>query len=196
MGADSMRDDSLMDARILAGAKWLDEKYPGWVDRVNLDTLSQANGTLCILTQASGIGVFFYVKAVNGLTAREACAYGFDSWDGEYAKDTENWKRLIQFRRQVVAELKITEPEHAQDSVRAIRIIEMRGPREWVERTLEQSWLQPGRDMSLSIHPPRYIQEIARVVETVDLKKEQEEWKADTKDYLDSLFNPVVVYDK
>lgn len=40
--------------RVEAGAAWLDANRPGWVDRINLETLDMASPRRCILGQEYG----------------------------------------------------------------------------------------------------------------------------------------------
>lgn len=48
-----------------------------------------------------------------------------------------------------------------KEIVRAIRVLEYVGPKDWVEFTLEKSFLQPGKPPDF-IAPPRSMREIAR----------------------------------
>jgi hypothetical protein len=40
--------------RVANGARWLDENFPGWEDRINLNTLRLDDGELCICGQVFG----------------------------------------------------------------------------------------------------------------------------------------------
>lgn len=40
--------------RVAAGAAWLDEHHPGWVDRIDLDRLNLADRKACVLGQMFG----------------------------------------------------------------------------------------------------------------------------------------------
>ena len=40
-----------VNVRVRNGARWLDENFPGWVDRIDLETLNLSNGESCICGQ-------------------------------------------------------------------------------------------------------------------------------------------------
>lgn len=91
-----------IEERIAAGAAWLDANRPGWVDRIDLDTLRLDNPCRCILGQEYGD---FYTAPyeIRGVLGEMATQLGFDAKltdDGaDYAELTEAWQRLILARR-------------------------------------------------------------------------------------------------
>lgn len=100
-------------ARVAVGADWLDERHPGWVDAIDIDTLDMASDCNCILGQQFGD----YANAVDDypgegddfLTTDETTALGFyaggadsDTGRRDYPLLTAEWKRLILSRREAV----------------------------------------------------------------------------------------------
>lgn len=100
------------EERVAAGMAWLDEQYPGWVDRADLDRIDVGSDCDCPLGQE--LGDF----ADAPLLLAEAVTLGFyaerDLWvaipfgrpthspaevDAEYAELTEVWRELILARR-------------------------------------------------------------------------------------------------
>jgi hypothetical protein len=85
--------------RVAAGAAWLDEHRPGWVERVNLDTLDLGDSCECVLGQEYGdfwkapTEVIFedYVRGFNRSSSRD------DS--SAYEPLTAAWRVLIEARR-------------------------------------------------------------------------------------------------
>lgn len=47
--------------RVANGARWLDENFPGWVERIDIKTLNLASGNSCICGQ-----VFYSKRRTNG----------------------------------------------------------------------------------------------------------------------------------
>lgn len=96
--------------RVAAGAAWLDEKYPAWIDRIDVDTLNVASPCKCILGQAFGDYDTSPYDArwspTGGYAARDR-GFNVDVWDempyveeeAEYADLTAEWRRLIESRR-------------------------------------------------------------------------------------------------
>jgi hypothetical protein len=93
-----------IDERVAAGAAWLDEHRPGWVDRIDLNTLDLGDGCYCILGQTDGY--FWDVPEVTSLynyadvfAELGLFAAGGIEGDAEYSALTEAWRRLITARR-------------------------------------------------------------------------------------------------
>ena len=64
-------------ARVEAGAKFLDEKHPGWENKINLETLAMNSSWRCILGQL--YGSFAYGVKGLGLTGlAQETALGFN----------------------------------------------------------------------------------------------------------------------
>lgn len=63
----------------------------------------------------------------------------------------------------------------ADDIVKVLRVIEMKGPRSWVEGTLKRSWLQPQTEKPVGLtRSGATIRELARVLEVVPPAEEEE----------------------
>jgi hypothetical protein len=97
--------------RVEAGAAWLDENMPGWVDVIDLDTLDLASGCSCVLgqlaadvQQGAGYGAFRGREAKHlglpYLTSFEAERLGFVNSKNEYDELNELWTALISRRRE------------------------------------------------------------------------------------------------
>lgn len=114
-------------ARVARGAALLDEKLPGWVERIDLGELDLANCFGCVLGQTfynewdeahldirGGITPYdfgaaelfgFEATSAAALLAREPGVYGFTGIPEEADKEatfdalTAEWKRLILARR-------------------------------------------------------------------------------------------------
>lgn len=67
--------------RVENGARWLDENFPGWEDRINIDTLDLSNGQRCICGQ---------VFAKNAKKSR-ARADGFDYAVSNLFSEANSW---------------------------------------------------------------------------------------------------------
>lgn len=100
-----------IEARVARGAALLDEKLPGWVDRINLDKLDLTCGCHCILGQTwdgnGDVGEEYWLHAErlfdddSDLFVAPA-DHGFNAHDGEgeeYAALAIEWRRLILARR-------------------------------------------------------------------------------------------------
>lgn len=113
-------------ARVSKGMALLDEKLPGWTDRINLETLDVSSGTHCVAAQLSGVDNYVYGLRMLGLEGgRERFLHGFmaegdceccndgltlpEGYHQEqgYATLTDLWRRAIQERR--TADLKASE---------------------------------------------------------------------------------------
>ena len=108
---------STIAERVAAGAAWLDENRPGWVERIDLQTLNLGDPCRCVLGQEYGS----YGQAPDeplGIGQPEdeiAAGLGFNAYilRGDYLADdfdftptvdefialTAEWRRLITARR-------------------------------------------------------------------------------------------------
>ena len=73
-----------LQARVAAGARWLDAQMPGWHDRVDLDRLVTRRSGCCVLGQLYGD----YYQAP--LALERAVAYGFDTALGAQPHDRDD----------------------------------------------------------------------------------------------------------
>lgn len=91
-------------ARVRKGAALLDERVPGWADRVNRLRLAVSDGNACVLAQVTGV---HYGRALSllDLTYRDGPAYGLAS-EGETPEQVDEDFRLL------------TECWHAEISIR------------------------------------------------------------------------------
>jgi hypothetical protein len=94
--------------RVQRGAVLLDERFPGWVDDVNLSTLDMHSLDDCVLGQVAharldvnevstgwGAGMEYLFKSTDSYVSE---AYGFDGVQ-EYGALGAAWRRLIEERR-------------------------------------------------------------------------------------------------
>lgn len=101
-----------VEDRVARGAALLDEKVPGWVDLIDLDTLDLGSPCRCILGQTFadhpdadltpftfGVDSIFKV----GADADDIAAYGFEVYLDDladyYWSLTDEWTRVILARR-------------------------------------------------------------------------------------------------
>lgn len=78
------------EARVARGIALLDEKMPGWADKIDLDTLAISSGTHCVTAQLSGRGNFAVGMQMLGLSEDGHCVgsytdHGFQA-EGESAE--------------------------------------------------------------------------------------------------------------
>lgn len=43
-----------IEERVLRGAAWMDEHFPGWAEKVNTETIDQSSSINCVMGQATG----------------------------------------------------------------------------------------------------------------------------------------------
>ena len=95
-----------VQTRVAAGVAFLDERVPGWLDKVNVDDLQIWSGTQCVLGQIYGeytLGV-----AWLRLDTKGAAELGFQAWSHEtdfvsfmldtaqqYAALNREWRRVL-----------------------------------------------------------------------------------------------------
>ena len=97
--------------RVAKGAALLDEKRPGWVDRIDLDTLDIDNCEDCVLGQAfeaevhddENCGYTDGLEALGIPSGRPEEDFGFDAHRADQASLTAEWKRVITARREASA---------------------------------------------------------------------------------------------
>jgi hypothetical protein len=97
-------------ARVARGAALLDEKLPGWADRIDLDRLDLASPCRCVLGQLwldKPLGdhedPFDAAMGDLDLGFSEPSRFGFDRYghsnDTEYMRLDAAWRELIESRR-------------------------------------------------------------------------------------------------
>lgn len=102
-----------VQARVAAGAAWLDRERPGWVGEINVLTLNIANPFTCVLGQLYGGGEedrIGYYHAVNNVLegrAQQAVELGFQTdayFPGDRRLDlerlTEEWLQVVTAKRE------------------------------------------------------------------------------------------------
>ena len=85
--------------KVAKGAALLDNKVPGWRNRVNAEILDQSDGEKCVLGQLYGV----YFRGIESLhiDIADAADYGFNatsggvSWTKENRELTGIWKALL-----------------------------------------------------------------------------------------------------
>jgi hypothetical protein len=85
--------------RVNAGAAWLDEHEPGWVDRINRDRLDLEDCNRCVGGQLAGWYHYFLQR--HDLTDDTAVRLGFDhplGISGDFDPLTAAWRELIATR--------------------------------------------------------------------------------------------------
>lgn len=107
---------STITERTERGAAFLDEKHPGWWQRIDLGALDIASRCGCIVGQLAGltndrglayewaikeVGVGYRDEVLMGFEARATRELGAhnEAIDAEYAALTEAWRDLIAGRR-------------------------------------------------------------------------------------------------
>lgn len=101
--------------RVAAGAAWLDEHEPGWVDLIDLDKLNLASGCRCILGQLESPRLdpdydppdTAYVEALDHYGVADPDGLGFNVEPAlprqirheQFQALTAAWRELIQQRR-------------------------------------------------------------------------------------------------
>lgn len=95
--------------RVAAGAAWLDEHQPGWIDVIDLERLDLQAACFCILGQLHGN--FWTSPSFTGDRTRRieaAAPYGFaiddeggglEVEEAQYEALTAAWRELIEQRR-------------------------------------------------------------------------------------------------
>jgi hypothetical protein len=105
---------NIVAERVAKGAALLDEKVPGWDQRIDLEILAMRGTCECVLGQlfeptpegADGYWVGLDRLAISRLGAAHAAEYGFACETSEiesYVALGAEWRRLIGARRTEVA---------------------------------------------------------------------------------------------
>lgn len=80
-------------ARVRKGAALLDERVPGWADRIDRMRLAVSDGNACVLAQVVGKHYAYGLRLVS-LSPKDGPMYGFAS-DGETSEQTNEDFRLL-----------------------------------------------------------------------------------------------------
>ncbi len=91
-------------ARIARGAAYLDERAPGWRQRINLGRLNLSECTRCVLGQLAGghEAIWEYILRSFGIDEFDNADYdmGFNCHDEELFADlTDEWVQYIEATR-------------------------------------------------------------------------------------------------
>lgn len=84
------------DKRVALGAKRMDQIRPGWVDKINLDTLNQRFADHCVMGQTGG---YWSVPSEDRPNSEGFGLDYKDDFTGNWVLLTDAWKRLIIARR-------------------------------------------------------------------------------------------------
>lgn len=108
-------------ARVAQGMALLDEKMPGWAERIDLERLDIASGTHCVAAQLSGEDNYYRGFHLLGITGRDRFEHGFMAestceccndgltlplgynQDTAYATLTRLWREAIEQRQKASA---------------------------------------------------------------------------------------------
>lgn len=92
-------------ANVERGAAFLDERVPGWEEKLNLRTLNVSSTRGCVLGQLHRKNRGDYAAYARGLETlglsdREAARLGFDIWGMQtFYRLTSGWKAMVLKRR-------------------------------------------------------------------------------------------------
>lgn len=98
----------MLDHNINQGVAWLDEKYPGWLDVINVDSLDMTEAHSCILGQTHALlasnpsSVWSNILLKEDLTNEDAIDLAFNSratHGGAFSTLTAAWKQKIRILR-------------------------------------------------------------------------------------------------
>jgi hypothetical protein len=78
-----------VDDRVRSGAAFLDERYPEWVERIDLDELDMNDCKSCIVGQAVANYSTFFSDAEENCGLPGALGFNLD-----YTDDYDNWPDL------------------------------------------------------------------------------------------------------
>jgi hypothetical protein len=110
----------LLQERAAAGAQLLDERMPGWWERIDVKGLRLESCSSCILGQLGGFEATAYDC---GLSSKETCLFGFDMWDlpsclyPQVLFWGEVWNALTDCWRAEIAERKVRVPHDTREMV-------------------------------------------------------------------------------
>ena len=102
--------------RIERGMTLFDDKMPGWIDKIDLDRLDQADGEACVVGQThreegsrygrywaglEALGLADHLFTASTTASTVAAAYGFETRDGRESYDalTRAWRAAIKRRQ-------------------------------------------------------------------------------------------------
>lgn len=93
-----------VETRVARGAQLLDERLPGWVERIDLDRLNVVNACNCVLGQQFETDGFRYgfdigLDKLFAGDRRNAARHGFLVDRSEWDELTAEWRRVIRGRR-------------------------------------------------------------------------------------------------
>lgn len=80
-----------LDAKVARGIALLDDRMPGWRQRIDLDLLDMSSCDFCILGQLFGD----YDDGFVALGLDRGCPYGFDDEDEDYLELARTWDRAL-----------------------------------------------------------------------------------------------------
>ncbi len=94
--------------RVRRGAKWLDARYPGWYQKIDMTRFEMDNPNTCVCGQVVPEGMYqngyLAAKGRFRLEAGDPDANA-DAWAKRhgffYKKDQDAWARLIMYRREM-----------------------------------------------------------------------------------------------
>lgn len=91
--------------RVRNGARWLDENFPGWEDRINIATLSLEDGNNCICGQVFAGRARRLNSAMSGYTYAEDHLFAeANSWISGFVLSGPITRRRIAFWRKKAAD--------------------------------------------------------------------------------------------
>lgn len=82
-----------IEYRVAQGVALLDRVAPGWVDRINVDTLDVSHGGRCVLGQLYGL--YTDGQGKLGLTMQQAADHGFQTQALDRSSDSLDWHRWV-----------------------------------------------------------------------------------------------------
>lgn len=94
-----------LQQRVSRGAKLLDEKMPGWFEKIDLGKLCMSDGTVCVLGQLWGKGkpgmfgraiADLGLNRIGGVSAAER--HGFCAKDEDYPQLDQLWMAEVKAR--------------------------------------------------------------------------------------------------
>ena len=79
--------------RVNRGWRWLDENFPGWQERVNIETLSMVSGEDCICGQLFGDAMRKANSSPDNLTkhAGHKFVHGYDYTERTLFTEANSW---------------------------------------------------------------------------------------------------------
>ncbi len=84
------------DRAVRSGADWLDQEFPGWVDRIDLDEFDITFCRTCIMGQLTGL---YRPRAHDETLGFRPPWDDYERVDARYARLAKAWTRTILRRR-------------------------------------------------------------------------------------------------